>query len=217
MQYCRKCNVTVRGNKLYCPLCRGELTGEPENAAFPVIPETGMTRFRLWKMALFLFVSYEVVLFCLLYLYPMQWIPYAMLLGIFAICDILLILYYRRSTIKLVTYEFYVCMLLSFIVSAIAGRSGFVCAWVLPVGFTLLIPVTMLISRLNHLVLVDYMIYLLFDVFLSLTQLIFIHTQLNPFPAPAVISMGMMIIFAASLLIFHSDELRNAGSKYLHL
>lgn len=217
MQYCRKCEVRIRGDKMYCPLCRGELSGDPENAAFPVIPETRMPRFRLWKIALFLFISYEVILFCLLYLLPMQWIPFAMLLGVFSICDILLILYYRRSTIKLVTYEFYACMLLSFIVSSIAGKPGFICAWFLPVGFTLLIPVTMLISRLSHLVLVDYMIYLLFDVLLSMTQLILIHANLNPFPAPAVISMGMMIIFAASLLIFHSDELRNAGSKYLHI
>ena len=217
MQYCKKCNIHIRGNKECCPLCLGELSGTPEDSAFPVLEERKVSRFSLWKSALFLFIAFEIVMCALLYLTTFSWITYAMLLGVFAIFDVLLILYYRRSIIKLVTYEFYVCMALTFCIAAFTGHIGIVTAWVLPIGFTLLIPVTLLINRLNHLYLIDYMIYLIFDVLMSLFQILFIFLHLNPFPVPAVISVSLMAVFAAALIIFRSDELRNAGSKYLHI
>ena len=30
MQECKKCKITIRGNKKCCPLCQGRLNGEPE-------------------------------------------------------------------------------------------------------------------------------------------------------------------------------------------
>ena len=217
MQYCKKCNVHIRGNKECCPLCFGELSGTPEDSAFPVLEERKISRFSLWKSALFLFITFEIIMCALLYLTSYTWIPYAMLLGVFAILDVLLILYYRRSIIKLVTYEFYVCMALALGIAAFAGRIGIVTTWVLPFGFILLIPITLLINKLNHLYLIDYMIYLIFDVLMSLFQILFIFLHLNPFPLPAVISVTLMAIFASAIIIFRFDELRNAGSKYLHI
>lgn len=217
MQYCKKCGVHIRGNKECCPLCFGELSGDVEDGAFPVLEERKVSRFSVWKSALFLFVTFEIIMCSLLYLTSFTWIPYAMLIAIFAILDVLLILYYRRSIIKLVTYEFYVCIALALCISAFTGYIGFVTAWVLPIGFILLIPVTLLINKLNHLYLIDYMIYLIFDVLMSLFQILFISLHLNPFPVPAVISVSLMAIFASALIIFRCDELRNASSKYLHI
>ncbi len=217
MLYCKKCNVNIRGNKQYCPLCHGELTGTPEDPAFPILPEKKMTRFNLWKLALFLFIAYEVILGAVLYLFQISWIPMAMLIGIFAIIDVLLILYYRRSTIKLVTYETYMIMLLAIIVSSYAGYSGFVYAWFIPLGFISLIPATIFINKINHLYLEDYMIYLIGDVLFSFIQIFFIYKNWNPHPILAVASIAFMIVFAAALFIFRNKELRNASSKYLHM
>ncbi len=37
MQYCPKCKINIRGHKTCCPLCQGQLQGEPEKNPFPVL------------------------------------------------------------------------------------------------------------------------------------------------------------------------------------
>ncbi len=37
MLYCKKCNVSINGNKKCCPLCQGKLLGEPSVEAYPKV------------------------------------------------------------------------------------------------------------------------------------------------------------------------------------
>ena len=217
MQYCRKCGIEIRGHKQCCPLCKGELNGVPEDGAFPVIKRKGMSRFSLWKLAVFLCVAYEVILGCLLFLHPMHWIPLGMLMGVLILIGVLLILYYRRSTIKVITYGTYCFMAIAMIFGFFTDRIAPVTAWVLPLCFATLIPASFIINKSSHLYLEDHMIYLIYDIVLSFLQIIFIVNGQNPFPAPAVISMGFMVIVGAGLCIFRFRELKRAGSKYFHI
>lgn len=217
MQYCKKCGIEICGNKQCCPLCKGELTGTPERDVFPVIQRHGMSRSNVWKLAVFICVAYEVILGCLLLLWPMHWIPLAMLMGFLTLIGGLLILYYRHNAIKVATYGTYAFMGIACIFAYATGRFGYFTAWVMPVCFTALIPASLLINRISHLYLEDHMIYLAYDIVLSFIQIIFVLNGQNPFPAPAVLSMGFMVIFGAALIIFRSHELKRAGSKYFHI
>ena len=53
--YCNKCEVTVKGAKSCCPLCRGELSGEPDinEEAFPRIKDKVYDKNRFLKIVTF--------------------------------------------------------------------------------------------------------------------------------------------------------------------
>ena len=40
MLYCEKCGVYLSGSMERCPLCQGAVTGQPEEDAYPPLPET---------------------------------------------------------------------------------------------------------------------------------------------------------------------------------
>ena len=56
MQHCSKCNIDIRGNKSCCPLCQGNLIGEPEDPAFPVLPERRLSRGMFLRICVFIFI-----------------------------------------------------------------------------------------------------------------------------------------------------------------
>ena len=61
MLYCSKCGISIRGNKRCCPLCQGELTGTPSEAAFPTLKRARITSLSLVKLFTFLFIALEIV------------------------------------------------------------------------------------------------------------------------------------------------------------
>ena len=40
MLYCEKCGVYLSGSMERCPRCQGAVTGQPEEDAYPALPET---------------------------------------------------------------------------------------------------------------------------------------------------------------------------------
>ena len=60
MQYCPKCRINIRGNKSCCPLCQGELAGEPAEDVFPVLVPRKISQASLLKIATFCFAAVEI-------------------------------------------------------------------------------------------------------------------------------------------------------------
>ena len=102
MQECKKCKITIRGNKKCCPLCQGRLSGEPEDAAFPVIKRLPLTTDAVFRIALFLAVLAEIGLGLICFLNG-GWIPgieIAMIVIVFALADLRVALYFKGNLIK---------------------------------------------------------------------------------------------------------------------
>ena len=97
------------------------------------------------------------------------------------------------------------------------GRHGWSIVWALPVGFILMMAVIMMMGRSLRTNLADYIIYPFVNTLLSLLQLIPINRGMNPFPYPAVISIGGLLAFCAFLFIFRFRELKGAVIRYLHV
>ena len=219
MQVCNRCGITIRGSKRCCPLCEGKLSGEPEEPAFPVLPERKVTRLSILRVAVFLFVIYEVVMLAVMALSggELGWIPMALLLGVIGLADVFLVVYYRHSLLKLLTMQTYVAMLVSCYVDWRTHFHGWSVSWVIPCAFAGLVLATVILALCLHLKMAEFSLYLFFDILLSLLQILPIITGQNRFIWPAVISMAVLVIFGAGVLIFRTREVRESAARYFNV
>ena len=222
MQYCAKCRISIRGDKKCCPLCQGQLSGEPEDPAFPVIP-VKRSRMTVFRVALFCFIAFEVAMCVLMFLLAYSGLKVdgviaPMVAALIAITDIALIMYYRRNPLHLVIGEIYVALIVVFLVDLITGFQRWSVIWVLPFAFVGLMIITAAIGKGMGLRPRGYILYLFFHLILSLgVQLIFFLTGLNPMPFPAVISMAFCIVFFAGMMIFNQRVFEGEAEKFFNV
>ena len=219
MQECKKCKITIRGNKRCCPLCQGRLSGEPEDPAFPNIKRMPLTAVAVFKIAAFIAILAEIALGMLCFVNG-GWIPgveIAMIIIVFAIADLNVALYFKGNLIKLITVQSYIIMLAVYILDRRFGSIGWSLSWVIPIMFIALMITTLIIARAAGLFLRDIMLYVVFDVFACSLQAIPIRNGINPFPWPAAISIALMLAIAAFVIIFRFNDLKNASAKYLNM
>ncbi len=133
------------------------------------------------------------------------------------LADLAVALYYRYNIIKIVTFECYFIMLLILSVDRLTGFHGWSLAFVLPFLFLALIIATTVIARAVHLHLVDYVIYIALDVILACLQLIPLSLHDNPFPIFAVITLGVILVYAVAIVIFRTRDLKSASGKWFHV
>ena len=219
MQVCSRCGITIRGSKRCCPLCEGVLAGEPEEPAFPAIPVKKVTRLSILRVAVFLFVIYEVVMLAAMALSggELGWIPMALLLGVIGLGDVFLVVYHRHSLLKLLTIQTYVGMLGSYYIDRRTHFHGWAVSWVIPCAFLVLVAATVILALCMHLKMAEFSMYLVFDILLSLLQIVPVVTGSNRFIWPAVISMAVLVIFGAGILIFRTGEVRDSAARYFNV
>ena len=224
MQYCPKCKISIRGNKKCCPLCQSTLVGEPEDPAFPVIKRSKVTRFSIIRLSAFIFLVFEILMLVTYYLADhalerrISWIPIVMISAVVCWLNIVIAFYLRNNIIKIITYEAYIIMIFDYIIDLKTGFYGWSVNWMIPCTFLGLAVVTICIGKGEHLLLADYMIYLISDSLLCMLQLIpmFLLEQ-NTFEWPAVICMTIYVILAVAALLFRPHEVKNASAKCFNL
>ncbi len=219
MQECKKCKITIRGNKRCCPLCQGRLYGEPEDAAFPYIKKPKFTTEALFKIAAFLSVLAEIVLgmICFVNGGIIPGVGLAMVVIVLALGDFGVALYYKSNLVKLITIQSYIIMIAVEVLDRRYGNLGWSLTWVIPLMFIALIITTLIIARASGLYLRDIMLYVVLDVLVSLLQIIPIMRGDNYFPWPAAISIALMLAIAAFVVIFRFSDLKSASAKYLNM
>ena len=219
MLYCPKCKIKIRGNKRCCPLCQGRLEGEGEDPAFPTLKKRRVGTLTFFRICAFICIILEIGMFSAFYIsgYTLRWTLIVMASVAFALFDLGVSMYFRGNVLKLITVQSYICMIASYIIDIKTGSFGWSWGWMIPISFVLLVITTIIIGNAMHLYIVDYVIYLISDVALSLLQIIPIYKGLNRSPYMAVISMALMLVFASFVFIFRFKDLQSASSKYLNL
>ncbi len=221
MQYCKKCNVKIRGRKECCPLCQGQLfeTEGDEDPSFPVLEKKKITSITFLKMCTFLFLTFEIVFGTIHIMTSMQhsFIGLMMLGGLVVWVDILATMYLRNNLIKVITFEVLVAIVVDYYIDVKTGFHGWSVNWMVPMTLIALAIVTIVTASVLKLRLDEYILYIVFDFIMALLQIIFIRNGRNTFPWPAVISiMGYMILIAA-LVIFRFRDLKNASEKMFNI
>ncbi len=163
-------------------------------------------------------VVLDVLLLIIAYLLGFPYLLNLLILALpLLLLDLMLAIYLHGNLIKMITVQGYIGIGLIFAIDWFTAGYNYGAAFIIPVLFVLLMAGTVLTGELQRLRFRDYVIYLVFDCLCSMLQLIPIVRGVNPFPIPALISIGATVIFAAFMLIFRFRDLQSASSKYLNL
>ena len=219
MQYCPKCRISIRGNKTECPLCGGRVTGEPEPGGFPILERNRFSHMSVVKVGTFCLLTFFIIMMSLeiLYDFKLAWIPFAVMGALIAWGDLMVGIYYRNNLIKTLFIETYLAMAVCILIDSLTGWHGWSLAYVLPIGFVLLVFVTIGVGRAASLRLEEYIIYIFVTILLSMLQIFPVLAHVNPVAFPAVACMALLLIEACAAVIFRFRDLRSAVEKMFNL
>jgi hypothetical protein len=219
MQYCQKCRVIIHGGKACCPLCQAPLSGDPEPDVFPALKHKTFSAVMIARIVSFILVSWLVVLAAIQILtkFNAPWTLIAALVGILIWADVLIGLNYRSDMLKMFTSQTYVIMIVCIFIDCYTGFQGWSVSYILPIAFLWLVLATLGIARIMDMRMNEYIVYLIWDIFLCMLQIIPILMGWNRIIFPAVFCMAVMIILTAWALIFSFDQVRSALHKLLNL
>ena len=220
MQTCRKCGIQIRGDKERCPLCEGNLAGEVSRGAFPVIPREKVSRMSVLRMSLFLFILVEaaMIVTCFILHDIPGWAILVMAVAAFGLLDVAMTLYYRNNLLRMVTWEIYFAMIVTLLVDIFTGYPMWSMIWVIPVLFVALMITTVAIGRGTGMTIAEYILYLLFDVIMSvILQILCIAVGWNTYPVPAVISIAITVVFFLGMVIFNHRAFRGETRKFFNV
>ena len=226
MKNCPECKIQVGGPGTYCPLCGSKLVvmekEECEDALYPDFSKPVKPRSKFPPLAkIFAFISLAAVFICglidALISHQLTWSLYVIggiaaawvSVGTHLLTDINL---NYKLLIDLCALSFYLVL-----IDRLTGWHGWSLAYVLPIGFVLLVFVIIAVGRGAQLRLEEYIIYIFVAMLLSMLQIIPVLTHLNPFILPAVISMALLLIEACAAVIFRFRDLRSAVQKLFNL
>lgn len=221
MQYCPKCKVNIRGRKECCPLCQGQLRqidGEPE-APFPTLKKKKISNITLFKMVTFIFIASEIIFETINIqtqnIYPVFGI---MMLGLLAAwITFVTTMYLRNNLIKVITFEVVVAIIVDVYVDYKTGPHGWSVMWMVPSTLFGLAIATIITARVLKLRLDEYILYLVLDLFMALSQIVFIKNGMNTFTWPAVAVIMVYLILIAALVIFRFSDLKRAAQKMFNM
>ena len=216
MQYCPKCKMYIRGAKKCCPLCRGDLTGEAGDPAFPVVKKQ-RNRGTFLKVLSFVCVVVIVAMLLLMSLLESRWPLLFIVISAVAWIDILAARYYRYNIIRLITFETYIGMLICFVIDKYFAMGGWSYTWAIPFSFVGLIIATVMVLAIARLPLEDGIIYIIFDILMSLLLLIGVANGQNTFPLPVKIIETGLVLVGVALIIFRFRDLKNASGKWFNV
>jgi hypothetical protein len=131
--------------------------------------------------------------------------------------DMVVAIMLRGNILKLVTFEAYAVMLISYCTDRVFGNRGWDIAWTIPMTLIALLCFTILIGIVTRAHLEDYVNYLIFDFVVAMIQLIPIIRETNIFMWPAVICVALYLILAAAIILFRFRDLKNASAKFWNM
>lgn len=219
MQYCKKCKMSISGNKVCCPLCHGDIEGEPSEAVFPKIKKPRFSEALSFKIVSFICIVLIIIFSTTYFLSEShaQWLIYTICGLFFLWINISMGILYRNSVIKNITIQFYLFMLIIILFDIYTGFEKWSIQWVLPCYFVALIICTFITGWVLKLPFEDFILYLIFDSILGMGQIIFVIFHINKFIYPSIICISFLLICDFAIFIFKLKDVRKAVIKLFHI
>lgn len=221
MLYCEKCRVSVTGRPKRCPLCKGDLSGLPEEGpeVFPRIPLTIHKHRTLIKfIALGTVVAGAVCVAVNLSLPDSGWWSVFVVAGILSFWLTFWVMMKKRGNIpKAILWQVALISLLAFIWDEGTGFHGWSVNYVVPflcIGAMIAMPA---LARIMNFRIQDYILYLILDLILGLVPLLLLLLGPVTVPYPSAACVAGSIITLAALLLFEGRALRDEVIRRLHL
>ncbi len=219
MRSCEKCKISVAGALKRCPLCQGDLTGEPlrENP----FPWLTYSRHYSGFLRIVAFVGVVAAAVCIavnLSLPSGGWWSMFVAAGFGSLWLTLWLVEKKRTNIpKTILWQVALISLLALLWDWWTGWRGWSIDYVVPILCGCTMVIMSLVARILRLRIQDYIIYLILDSILGIVPLILILCGAVRIVYPSAICVAVSIISLASLFIFEGTALRNEILRRLHL
>ena len=219
MLYCKKCNVSINGNKKCCPLCQGKLLGEPSVEAYPKVQLPRYSKHFLIR--LISFIAIAVVVICNLVNWSISkefywciFVEAGVLCG--WIAGIIGILYRKRLFSNIIT-QLFILTGMSYIWDYGTNWHGWSVDFVLPCCCVATLIAIIVLSIVQKLDKSEYVTYLIVNCIYGIVPLIFILNDSLNIVYPSIICVGICSLVLAGILLFAWHDTTSEISKKMHL
>ncbi|MFW5794762.1 MAG: DUF6320 domain-containing protein [Bacillota bacterium] len=222
MKYCDKCNIKIKTNHDYCPLCHQTLEGENNNEITEKYPEyqTNIRGFKSLTKRIMLFISVTsiVILFIINALTglanPWSLIPIGSIiyfwllisLGVFSKHNIAFKLFILTITLIFLIY----------LIDELSYSKGWSLNYVAPIlllSCNLAISVIIAIKKINYR---DYITYLLLIVLFSVAPIILILLGVIDVLWPALSALALAVFILLFIIFFFPKSIKDEIKKRFH-
>ena len=222
MRYCDKCKVEVRGSQEFCPLCQHELQIKDASDNEDVYPNQVQKRFNnhmLLKVFGFIGLSASILAVFFNIILPSESL-WSLIVVVVMAClwlSLAMAIKKHKNILKYLWQQMIIITLLTICIDALTGQHGWAISFVLPIILTVAMIVMYLLSKILHLQVGDYMIYLLLDALFGIIPLILVNTQKLISDIPSLICILTSIISVVALVIFEGKSIISELNRRLHI
>lgn len=221
LRACEKCKVTVTGAPERCPLCQGDLTGNPEaeRALFPVIPPPVHPHRTLIRFIALGTVALAAACVSINLSFPFGgWWSFFVVAGAASFWLNFAIVIRKLGNIpKTILWQVSLVSALALAWDWATGFRGWSIDYVLPIICSCAMVSMAVIARIMRLRIEDYIIYLVLDGILGVVPLTLILLGVLRVVLPSAVCVAVSIVSLAALLLFEGPALRHEIFRRLHL
>ncbi|WP_444641627.1 DUF6320 domain-containing protein [Caproiciproducens sp. R1] len=221
MMYCKNCGIHLPGKYGCCPLCKGKLTGTPEEAGnvFPMIPPRRETEQILLVWLAFGSVAAAAISTAINLILPSGgWWFLFVLGGIGSIwISLALVLKKRKNIPKTILWQVGLLSVLAFVWDRFTGFHGWSLDYVLPILCTGAMNAMAVIAKVRKLDIQNYILYLIIDCVFGLLSFTLLVMGKIHIIIPTLVCFVSTIIFLAALLFFEGKALLAEIQRRFHL
>ena len=221
MLYCKNCKVHLSGKYVRCPLCKGDLAGETDQAdtIFPPDPPRVETNHALLTWLALDSVAAAAVCIAVNLIFPSGgWWFMFVVFGIVSFWISLALVLKKRTNIpKTVLWQVGLLSVLAFIWDRFTGSRGWSLNYVLPILCTSAMVAMSVIARVKKLNIQNYILYLVIDCVFGILSFTLLAVGIVTEVIPSAICFASTIIFLAALLIFQGKALLAEIQRRFHL
>lgn len=214
MQFCKKCGVSVNGDKKCCPLCQGRLSGEaePEKERYPQIPMPKYSRNFIMKFVTFAAIFISVVSYAVnLVVTPdFKWSVIAALAALCAWAATVVGIAYHRRIIKSIMWELLLITPITVLWDINTGWHKWSVDFVLPCLCGAAIIATAVITAVMKYPPREYMLYLCAEAVYGIVPFVLYMLGVTTVALPSVICSALSVLSISAVILFMG---KNAGSE----
>ena len=220
MLYCKPCKAKIAGVHEHCPLCGGNLSGEPEKErSYPIIAPNPNRIKRIIQILSISAIAGAIICVAINVLVPagIWWSLFAVL-GL--ACGWLWAVVGILKKAKLLNNIVGQCVLISalaFLWDAVTGWHGWSAEFVFPCVCTGAMLAVIILATVFRMPDKEYLILLIVCAVIGIIPLIFLFTGILTVILPSVICVAVSLIIISIQLIFNWKALYREVSKKLHL
>lgn len=218
MLYCENCKVTITGNHEKCPLCQGDVIGEPSKTnTFPIIKETRHLINLILKITALITIVISAISVLINLGIGGRWSLYVIAGCITGWIVIWITVKMHGNITKNSIWLTVIISILSIIWDISTGYRGWSIDYVLPIICCFAMIEMFVVANIMKLRIEDYIVYLIIDIIFGIVPLVFFLLGIVKNIYPSLICVAGSIISLSILIIFEGKALKAEITRRIHL